>query len=563
MMDVMSKVVPVLYKDEDTEKKNRFLNPWEQILFVLLVFLVSFFSYILLKSYANLWDYGWFIKAILIVLIIANGAVFFFYHRKRKTLDDYFLFFLVEAFFIHLMYMLYTDGGIRQHDVWTGKEMYGHEGYAYSFYENMALPNHNNTPDTAYQFYHPPFNAFVQGCFMRLFEKVCWDVSLIQDEATLYKSCQILSVTYTSISTLFLMKTIKVTNLEDRFKLLAGFFVIFYPCFIIESGELNNDNLSMVFQTMALYYFFRWYMEKKSYRNILPCGLFVGLAMAAKMSAASICLGMAIGFAVQAIKSIREKKDALPFSQLLVQYLFFLLICAPLGLWYQIYAHVVLGFPYNFVFNNLNSALYNGPRSWVISHKPYDLDYYDSNNSGILYENTLINYVVRFLLPFYPMDFLAEFGFASSWEYYSIQTFAIKSSIFGEYSFSPYGLSSAFAFSSYLFVEILWIMTWIYLIYILIHHKTIKMGTDGRMMIVLAGGLMLMLCYLCFTMPYGCSMDFRYIMPFVLPAGYLFGKMNQTMSYKKTKFNHVYQNIYLNCGALFFLSSFLFYAVAY
>ncbi len=562
MNSVLDKVA--VFQEEEGEKKNRrFLSFWEQAVFVILVFLITFFAYILIKPYANLLSGGWFVKIIMLALMGFSLAGFVFYHRKKKTLDDYLLFFLWEAFLLHLMYMLYTDGGIRQHDVWTGKEMYGHEGYAYSFYENEALPNHHNTPDTAYQFYHPPFNAFIQGNFMRLFEKLCWNVSLIQDEATLYKSCQILSVVYTSISTLFLVKTIKLTDLNSKYKLLACFFVCFYPNLIVESGELNNDNLSMIFQMMALYYFFRWYLEGHKYRDILPCGLFVGLAMAAKMSAASICLGMAIGFAIQMIKSIAGKKDSVPFGQLITQYFFFLLICAPIGLWYQVYSHVVLGFPYNFVFNNLNSALYNGPRSWVISHKPYDLDYYDSNNSGILYENTILNYVVRFLLPFYPADFLSEFGFASSWEYYSIQTFALKSSIFGEYSFSPYYLSSAFAFASYFFLEILWIMTWIYLIYTLIHIRTIRMGKDGSMMLVLAGGLMLMLAYLCYKMPFGCSMDFRYIMPFVLPAGYLFGKTSQTMSYRKTRFNSGYQKIYLGAGAFFFLSSILFYTVSY
>ena len=552
-----------LYEDTDKKAKNRFLSPWEQITFIVLVFLITFFSYVLIKPYSNLLPYGIFVKIILIAAMAVSLIGFLFYHRKRKTLDDYLLFFLWEAFLIHLMYMLYTDGGTRQHDVWTGEERYGHEGYAYSFYEHESLPDHNNTPDTAYQFYHPPFNAFIQGNFMRLFEKICWNVSLINNEATLYKSCQILSVMYTSISTLFLVKTIKLTGLSDRYKLLAGFFVVFYPNLIVESGELNNDNLSMIFQMMALYYFFRWYLEGHKYRDILPSGLFVGLSMAAKMSAASICLGMAIGFAIQMVKSIIGKKDSVPFGQLIAQYFFFLLICAPIGLWYQIYAHVVLGFPYNFVFNNLNSALYNGPRSWVLSHKPYDVDYYDSNNSGILYENTLLNYVVRFLLPFYPGDFLAEFGFASSWEYYSIQTFALKSSIFGEYSYQPYYLSSAFAFASYFFLEVLWIMTWVYLVYCLIHVRTIKMGKDGSMMLILAGGLMAMLAYLCYTMPFGCSMDFRYIMPFVLPAGYLFGKSAQTMESRKTGFNRIYRKIYLGAGMFFFLSSFLFYTVSY
>lgn len=548
---------------DESDNDKRFSNPFFQLLFVIVVLIVSFLSYVLLKPYADLLSYKLYPKIICVSLVAVVGVIFFFYHRGRKKVDDYLIFFLIEAFIIHLMYMLYTDGGIRQHDVWTGNECYGHEGYAYSFYENESLPNHHNTVDTAYQFYHPPFNAFIQGNFMRLFEKICWNSSLISDEATLYKSCQILSVLYTSVSTLFLVKTIKLTNLSKKYKVLACMFAVFYPNLIVESAELNNDNLSLIFQLMALYYFFRWYLEGHKYRDILPCGLFVGLAMAAKMSAASICLGMAVGFIIEFVRSIMRKKGALNFSQIIVQYFIFLLICAPIGLWYQVYAHVALGFPYNYVFDNLNSALYNGPRSWVLSHKPNEIAYYDSNNSGILYENTMLNFVVRFILPFYPADFMSEFGFASSWEYYSIQTFALKSSIFGEYSYEPFYVSEGFAFAAYFFLEIIYLMTWVYLIYSLFNFRKNKMGKDGSMMLILGAGLMLMLAYLCYKMPYGCSMDFRYIMPFVLVACYLFGKCLNLMEDRKTKFNSVYSKIYTTTGCLFLMTSFLFYCVAY
>lgn len=545
----------------DDEKRNRFLTPIEQILFVVIISLITFFAYILVKPQADLLPYKLFPKLICVGAMALSLVGFIFYHKGHKSTDEIILFFLWEAFLIHLMYMLYTDGGTRQHDVWTGSKCYGHEGYAYSFYEHESLPNHHNTVNTAYQFYHPPFNAFIQGNFMRLFERICWNNYLIADEATLYKSCQILATIYTSISTLFLVKTIKLTKLSDKFKILACLFVVFYPNLIVESGELNNDNLSLIFQLMALYYFFRWYLEGHKYRDIIPCGLFVGLSMAAKMSAASICLGMAIGFIVEFVRSILKKKGSLNFSQILVQYIVFLVICAPIGLWYQVYLHVKLGFPYNYVFDNLNSALFNGPRSWVIQHKPDELAYYDSQNSGILYENTILNYIVRFILPFYPKDFEIYTGFASSWENYSIQTFALKSSIFGEYSFSPY-FSEGFAFAAYLFLEALWLMTWIYLIYSLIHLKKNKMGKEARMMMILALGLMIMLAYLCYKMPYGCSMDFRYIMPMVLPAGYMFGKCNELMENNKTKFNKVYQKMFTGCGFLFLFTSFLLYCVA-
>ncbi len=547
-------------KKDETGK--RFLNPLTQIILILSFFIIAFFFYVLIKPNVDLLPYKLLPKLICMSLFLAAGIGFFFYHRGKKTVDDYLLFFLIASFFIHLMYMLYTDGSWRQHDVWTGENENGHEGYAYAFYEYGSLPNHHNTPDTVYQFYHPPLNAFIQGNFMRIFQAICWNSSLTGDKATLYKSCQILSVVYTSIAGLFIVKTLKLTSLSNKHKIWACAFGCFYPDLIVESAELNNDNLSFVLQLIALYFFFRWFLEGQKMRDIVFCGLFVGLAMGAKMSAASICLGMAIGFIVEFIRSIAKKDGSLKLSKIITQYCVFLLICAPIGLWYQVYLHLALGFPYNFVFNRLNPGLFNGARDWVLINKPDDIEAYDAVNSGILYENSFVNFIVRYISPFYIPDFFASIGFVTSWEYYSIQTFAMKTSIFGEYSFPPL-CAHGMAFATYLILLVLYLFTWVYLVYVLFTHKRNKIGKEGGMMLTLGGGLMFMLGYLCYKMPFGCSMDYRYIMPMTLVAAYLFGKCTELMDATKTPARKGCSITFKALAGLFFLSTLIFYCTIY
>ena len=68
MNSVLDKVA--VFQEEEGEKKNRrFLSFWEQAVFVILVFLITFFAYILIKPYANLLSGGWFVQIIMFALM--------------------------------------------------------------------------------------------------------------------------------------------------------------------------------------------------------------------------------------------------------------------------------------------------------------------------------------------------------------------------------------------------------------------------------------------------------------------------------------------------------------
>jgi hypothetical protein len=438
---------------------------------------------------------------------------------------------LMVGFVLRLTYMLYTPATSRQYDTFSSNND-SHYNYAYAFYSTGTLPDHHITLNTIYQFYHPPLNAFIQGMFMRFFEAVNSNALLEgtvmvgkAEVNTLYYSCQILACFYMYLTSLFLAKTINQTKFSNGSKLLAIAFVVLFPRLIQLSGQLNNDGLSILFSVIALYYYVRWYTGKKTWLDMCLTGLFVGLALMSKMSASTIALGMAFGYLVQLIHSIRKEEGSLPLKTLLLQFVAFLVIAAPIGLWWQLYTHFVYDLPFNFVFKSLNAELFTGSRDWVLINRPESIEYYDriNMNKGIIYTDVTYNTFVCYVLPVYFPDF--EHGiFCSAFYNYNILSYALRCSIFGEFSNWGTASSQGMAVISTVAIYVLWFSLWVNLIYILVRKK--KFGQDGMMMFLLLIGIILMFLYLQVTMPYGCSIDFRYIVPIILPLGYLLAKEN-------------------------------------
>ena len=90
--------------------------------------------------------------AILIAIIVAVGIILKI-NNKLSFQTAIALLFMV-GFVVRLTYMLNTPFNCRQYDTVTTSND-GHQDYAWIIYTTNALPDNN-----AYQFYHPPLNAF-------------------------------------------------------------------------------------------------------------------------------------------------------------------------------------------------------------------------------------------------------------------------------------------------------------------------------------------------------------------------------------------------------------------
>lgn len=273
--------------------------------------------------------------------------------------------------------MLCTPASVRQQDTYSSN-FNGHEAYAWTIFSTGKLPSVND-----YQFYHPrstPFcrrrsciscrtfpvfdlAAFPRGLFPGRFLSAKPEY-IEAERYFLYQSCQILSVLYSVVTCYVGMKLLKRMGVRGWTYVGLSAFLIFFPRNFQMSGQLNNDGISYMCSMLSLYFAVKWQKEKKSFANILACAVSVGAGMMAKLTSATVCLPIAGIFVCEFVRTLQKKGGALSFPRLAGEYAAFLAVCAPLGLWFQVYAKIRFDQPFGFVFSNLNQRLYTGDHSF-------------------------------------------------------------------------------------------------------------------------------------------------------------------------------------------------------
>lgn len=425
---------------------------------------------------------------------------------KKLTVRRVIILLLIIGYILRVGYMLYTAASARQQDTYT-KNFDGHEAYAWTIFTTGKLPTTND-----YQFYHPPLNAILQAGFMRFTSGLSGALNELfdlqnyfplafsygrpeyihEERYFLYSACQVLSVCYSFVACTVSLKILELFDFKGKTKILLAAFVVLYPRNMQFSGMLNNDGLSFMFAVIAVYFALKWQKKGHALVDILACGVAVGLGMMAKLSTATVCLPIACAFLFSFSDTLQKREGALSLGKTFLQYGLFLLVCAPLGLWFQVYAKVRFDQPLGYVFSNLNHKLYTGDRSFFS----------------------------RFILCF---DFSEYFG--SLWcrpfegNYY-LFNYALRSSIFGEFSYwQGEGLGVAAVLLAYIAALLLFIAI-VYCIVRGVKKPEIKgalgEGKQFLFAVILLQSQVLSEIYFYIQMPYGCTMDFRYIMPLIL-----------------------------------------------
>jgi hypothetical protein len=232
------------------------------------------------------------------------------------------------------------------------------------------------------------------------------------------------------------------------------------------------------------------------------------------------------------------------FLKMFLQYGAFLLVCAPIGLWFQVYASIRFDQPLGFVFSNLNKKLYTGHHSiWGRFGITFDLSEYLSSLYCRPFEGN-----------------------------YNLLNYALKSSIFGEFVYTQgdgWGaVSVLFAYmgGAFLVVGAIWcvVLWW--------KHRQDENGflrqnppinhKDLLFTGLLVASQVLSEIYFYIKMPYGCTMDFRYIMPLIFGLALSVGFIHKILTaYGSKRALNFCILFYIIVGA-FLISSTLFYTVA-
>ena len=449
--------------------------------------------------------------------------------KNKLTIERVFFLIFLIGVLLQLLYMLMTPINYRQHDVNTGFND-GHDAYAWTLYSTGKLPTKvDGDGHLAYQFYNPPFNAFMQSTFMHIGKGLMSFMNFmagkqlyqVDNQAAIFQTSEVLSTFYMNIAIYFGIKIAYKLKIDNKFKVFAALFICFFPALIILAGQVNNDPLCVMNCFIVIYFTILWW-EDHSYLNACMIGLFTGLAMFAKLSGALIVLPAVTAFAIVLVQKIMHKES---FKHLIFQGLIIGAIIAPLGLWFHIYAKIKFNQPFGFVFSNLTSALYHGDKSFFARF----INIFDFGDLfGMIWGNTFVNY--------------------------NVPNFMIKSAIFGEYNFSGADALAGFALVfNYLFVYTSLVLMVVYLF---------KSGKEHLEMKVIAGTLiasqLLAQLYFNIKMPYGCTMDFRYVVPiiigFMILDALAFDKFSKENDWKK------YLAVVTgSLGLLFIASSSMFY----
>lgn len=546
----------VVGNDKKSERIIALENALMEGLVYIGVFLLTLVLFLVVKPLYEVQRNGAVAQAIMSVAIcLIIGFIAYLGVSKRLNTRTIIIALLLLGYALRVGYMLYSPANARQQDTFS-KNFDGHEAYAWTLFETGKLPTTNN-----YQFYHPPFNAMVQATFMKFMAGLTSVLEGIVGEGYfpdaflksrpayldaerfyLYSTCQILSVMYSVITAVTLVKIISLFGFSDKTKLLATAFVVLYPRQIQFSGMLNNDGISYMLAILALYYALRWQKGNKSLVWLLLCGGAVGFGMMSKLSSATICMPIAGLFVYEFILTIRKKKGAMSWQKTIMQYALFLLICAPIGLWFQVYAKVRFDQDFGFVFSNLNRKLYTGDHSWF----------------------------ARFVFPFDLSEFFGSLYCKPFSGNYWLFNYALRSSIFGEFS---YWQGEGFATCAILFAYMVATLLFISMIWCVIravktrkdedglYKKSGFVFTDVLFMVLLVLSQTLSEIYFYIKMPYGCTMDFRYIMPLILGLGLLLGMTRKMLAVEGGKTSTILNRLLFISVIAFLTTSSLFYCV--
>ncbi len=540
-------------KQNCIEETPKGLGVWAELCLYVGVFLLTFLLFFAVKPLLNVQRKGAIAQTV-IALGLAGCIAFVAYlgMTKRLTAGRILFVMLLAGYLLRVGYMLYTPANCRQQDTFS-KNYDGHEAYAWTIFSTGKLPTSN-----AYQFYHPPLNAFLQAGFMRIISAISELIGfsdkflsyfmdgkpdyMEEERYFLYSTCQILSVFYSFMTAVLLVKTVNLFSFSNKTKLLVWAFVIFYPRQIQFAGQLNNDALAYLLSAAALYCALRWQKGRRGIFPLILCAACVGLGMMTKLSSATVCLPIAGVFVYEGIRSLRKKEGALPATKTLAQYLVFLAICAPLGLWFQVYAQARFDQPFGFVFSNLNRKLYTGDHAFF----------------------------TRFIFTLDAEEYFGSLYCRPFEGNYFLFNYALRSSIFGEFSywqgegFAVTAIVTAYLAAACLAVSLVWA--------IVVCARTRKREdgvwkrtgfsfADLLFVFLLVQSQVLSEIYFYIQMPYGCTMDFRYIMPLILGMGLLLGGVRKTLCVEGGKFSTQMNRMTTLAVGAFLISSMLFYCV--
>lgn len=418
--------------------------------------------------------------------------------RKGKLTDDKLIFLLFAAgFWIRLCYVLYTHVEVRQNDVGIFREgtfanMHSHADYMLYIRDHLRLPE---VDVKGYgQFYHPPLHYIICALFIRLYEL------FLPAGTHNYECVQTLTLIYSFGAQYYMFRTIRHLGVKGKALVNAALLLAAFPSLTLFAGSVNNDILSLMLFFAGFYYGLRWYGEGKM-RDIVISALCVGFGMMTKLSIGLIAAPLGFLFVVRFVKDVKAKKGLRSLGQLVL----FIVIAAPLGLWYSIKNFVRYGTPFGYVIR-VNSIYMDISR---FSVKDRLFGFY-----GFPIE-----------------DYFVNTG-SDGEQDYNIFITQIKTMLFEYENCRDDMLMTMTGYFLLLVTLILVALVFVGLVYVLVTIKKRGVAAEELALLILFVTEVVAAVIFSLNYPHVCSQDFRYDFPALLTAVYCIAGLSDSKACK-------------------------------
>lgn len=431
--------------------------------------------------------------SVILMICIIFLAIFFIFKEyikhKRSNYKILIILMLVFGIIVRTLYISYTDIYYRQHDVAGSR---GHLAYIETIYRTGKLP-----PNNRWQFYQQPLHYIISASWLKINE--CFEVDLMQAR----EGIQYLTAIYSSIIMLITYAILKELKIKDKYKLLVLMIMAIHPTFIILSGSINNDILMIMFTFMAILYLIKWY-KKSNYKNTIILALVTACIALTKISGTIIAIPIIYIFISKFIKDFKKG----PKKQTLITYL----------LKFTVFGIISLGLGLSFSIRNFikfNQEIFYVPKPGSVVYCGDD-SWFDRLN---IFSREMI-----------------EDTYCNPREDCNIPTYIVKCSIFGEFKMNYLHQNNILPRTLTIINGLLIIISLISFVKLIITHRKIKRRFKVyiNLLNLIFFSQIFVYAYSNMLMPYGCTMDFRYIVPTIF-TGMMFIIIN-LMKFNKNNF---------------------------
>ncbi len=268
----------------------------------------------------------------------AAAVLLMFLAADRKRYKEQLISLLIMAlgFCLKYYYVISTSIYTRQNDVGYFDKDYGHTGYIEYIYRHMSLPDFD--PRTHWQYCHPPLHHTISAVWLWIQREL-----FAVGENPARESIQMLSLFYSMCVMITAYRILCHFKLKGAALYIPLIVINFHPAFVLLSGSINNDVLSIAFIMGAVLCTLKW-RESRSMKDILKLALCIGLGMMTKISAALVSPPVALMFLIVFIKNSKTE-----VWKLIKQFVCFGLVCVPLGMWFPVYERLRWDVPFAYV----------------------------------------------------------------------------------------------------------------------------------------------------------------------------------------------------------------------